>query len=246
MEEAAPGFLGHETAFAALYTDLVLGGRLSLARLVEAMSCAPGRWVGEGGSLGVGDAGGPHARRPLGGVDGGAGYPHQPFFQLALSREDPDGQGRGHYSWRRAGTRQDWSEVWSTCVAGRRRLVLEDGAAFEGWSFAGARRGRRRGRLHDQHGRLPGDDHRPFLPRADPALHLPPYRELRCDPRRRRVPEGPGRRRPGPRVHPPPEQLGQRTLPGRPARRERSPRASKASTPAPSRVTSGTRARCAV
>ncbi|HEX2741686.1 MAG TPA: hypothetical protein VHM69_14675, partial [Rubrobacter sp.] len=43
-----------ETAFAALYTDLVLSGRLSLARLVEAMSCAPGRWVGEGGSLAVG------------------------------------------------------------------------------------------------------------------------------------------------------------------------------------------------
>ncbi|HJQ29077.1 MAG TPA: dihydroorotase [Rubrobacter sp.] len=54
MEEAAPGFLGHETAFAALYTDLVLGGRLSLARLVEAMSCAPGRWVGEGGAIAVG------------------------------------------------------------------------------------------------------------------------------------------------------------------------------------------------
>jgi dihydroorotase len=55
MEEAAPGFLGHETAFAALYTDLVLGGRLSLARLIEAMSCAPGRWAGEGGSLGIGE-----------------------------------------------------------------------------------------------------------------------------------------------------------------------------------------------
>ena len=54
MEEAAPGFLGHETAFAALYTDLVLGGRISLPRLVEALSCAPGRWVGEGGRLGVG------------------------------------------------------------------------------------------------------------------------------------------------------------------------------------------------
>lgn len=54
IEEAAPGFLGHETAFAALYTDLVLGGRLSLARLVEAMSCAPGTWVGEGGSLAIG------------------------------------------------------------------------------------------------------------------------------------------------------------------------------------------------
>jgi len=55
LEEAAPGFLGHETAFAALYTDLVLGGTLSLSRLVEAMSCAPGRWVGEGGSLEVGE-----------------------------------------------------------------------------------------------------------------------------------------------------------------------------------------------
>jgi dihydroorotase len=54
IEEAAPGFLGHETAFAALYTDLVLGGRLSLTRLVETMSCAPGRWVGTGGSLAVG------------------------------------------------------------------------------------------------------------------------------------------------------------------------------------------------
>ena len=54
IEEAAPGFLGHETAFAALYTELVLGGRLSLARLVEAMSCAPGRWVGEGGTIEIG------------------------------------------------------------------------------------------------------------------------------------------------------------------------------------------------
>ena len=53
LEEAAPGFLGHETAFAALYTELVLGGELPLSRLVEAMSCAPGRWVGgsEAGSI---------------------------------------------------------------------------------------------------------------------------------------------------------------------------------------------------
>ena len=54
LEEAAPGFLGHETAFAALYTDLVLADKLALSRLVEAMSCAPGRWVGEGGRLAVG------------------------------------------------------------------------------------------------------------------------------------------------------------------------------------------------
>jgi dihydroorotase len=54
IEEAAPGFLGHETAFAALYTELVLAGKLALPRLVDAMSCSPGRWVGEGGSLAVG------------------------------------------------------------------------------------------------------------------------------------------------------------------------------------------------
>jgi len=54
IEEAAPGFLGHETAFTVLYTDLVLGGRLPLGRLIQAMSCAPGRWVGGAGSLAVG------------------------------------------------------------------------------------------------------------------------------------------------------------------------------------------------
>jgi len=52
LAEAAPGFLGHETAFAALYTELVQSGELPLSRLVEAMACAPGRWVG-GGAYGV-------------------------------------------------------------------------------------------------------------------------------------------------------------------------------------------------
>ena len=54
LEEAAPGFLGHETAFAALYTMLVKRGKLSLLRLVEAMSCAPGEWVNGTGSISVG------------------------------------------------------------------------------------------------------------------------------------------------------------------------------------------------
>lgn len=54
LEEAAPGFLGHETAFAAIYTELVLAGRISLSRLIEAMSCAPGSWVNGTGRLEVG------------------------------------------------------------------------------------------------------------------------------------------------------------------------------------------------
>jgi dihydroorotase len=54
LQEAAPGFLGHETAFSALYTELVLSGRISLSRLIEAMSCAPGRWVNGSGSVAAG------------------------------------------------------------------------------------------------------------------------------------------------------------------------------------------------
>lgn len=54
LEEARPGFLGHETAFPALYTELVSKGELTLSRLVETMSCSPGGWVGSGGSLAVG------------------------------------------------------------------------------------------------------------------------------------------------------------------------------------------------
>jgi dihydroorotase len=52
LEEAAPGFLGHETAFSALYTELVQSGKLPLSRLVEAMSTSPGLWLG-GGAYGV-------------------------------------------------------------------------------------------------------------------------------------------------------------------------------------------------
>ena len=54
LQEAAPGFLGHETAFSALYTKLVLGGGVPLSRLIEAMSCAPGRWVNGSGAVAAG------------------------------------------------------------------------------------------------------------------------------------------------------------------------------------------------
>jgi dihydroorotase len=54
LQESAPGFLGHETAFSALYTELVLGGGIPLARLIEAMSCAPGRWVNGSGTVAAG------------------------------------------------------------------------------------------------------------------------------------------------------------------------------------------------
>jgi dihydroorotase len=46
LEDAAFGSTGLETAFAALYSGLVLAEKLSLARLVEAMSGAPSRILG--------------------------------------------------------------------------------------------------------------------------------------------------------------------------------------------------------
>ena len=46
MEDAVFGSTGLETAFAALYTGLVLTGALSLGRLVEAMSSSPCRVLG--------------------------------------------------------------------------------------------------------------------------------------------------------------------------------------------------------
>ncbi|MDQ4042986.1 MAG: dihydroorotase, partial [Actinomycetota bacterium] len=52
LEDAAPGYLGHETAFSALYTELVQKGKVSLSRLVEVMASAPGGWV-EGGAYGI-------------------------------------------------------------------------------------------------------------------------------------------------------------------------------------------------
>jgi dihydroorotase len=45
LDEAAPGYLEHETAFSVLYTELVQQEKLPLSRLVEAMASAPGRWV---------------------------------------------------------------------------------------------------------------------------------------------------------------------------------------------------------
>lgn len=53
---AAPGTGGLETAFAALYTKLVVSGALSLSRLIELLSTAPARILGvPGGSLALGE-----------------------------------------------------------------------------------------------------------------------------------------------------------------------------------------------
>ena len=51
LEGSAMGIVGLETAFPVLYTKLVRTGRISLGRLIEAMSAAPRRIFRLGGSL---------------------------------------------------------------------------------------------------------------------------------------------------------------------------------------------------
>jgi dihydroorotase len=46
IEEAPFGIVGLETAFAISYTELVRGGRMTLARLIEKMSSAPAHLIG--------------------------------------------------------------------------------------------------------------------------------------------------------------------------------------------------------
>src|SRR5690606_4966516 len=43
FDQAPFGLVGLETALGLAYTELVLGGVIPLARMVEAMSCAPAR-----------------------------------------------------------------------------------------------------------------------------------------------------------------------------------------------------------
>ena len=56
LRGSAMGVVGLETAFPVLYTELVLKGIISLEKLVDLMSTAPGRRFGIGGMLEVGQS----------------------------------------------------------------------------------------------------------------------------------------------------------------------------------------------
>ena len=63
---------------------------------------------------------------------------------------------------------------------------------FEGRSFGRRGRGDRRGGVQHRPLRLPGGAHRPLLRRPDRHHDLPPHRQLRGEPRGRRVLAAPG------------------------------------------------------
>ena len=162
FEEAPFGVTGLETAFAALYTHLVVPGVLTLETLLERMSAGPARAFGlDEPRIEVG------ARANLVALDLDAEWTvtEDGFRSLSanswLLGRDASRAGRA---------RRSPTAGWCS----RRDRGLSRARGRHGLPRPLGRRRRRRvrrGRLHDRDDRLPGDGHRPELRGAARLLH---------------------------------------------------------------------------
>ena len=184
------GTTGLETAFAALYTELVLPGELELATVVERMTAGgalyglpiPRIAAGEPANLCLVDL---DARFEVG-AEGYASRSanccfHGRTLQGARAADGRRRRGRVPGAGaERGGRGRDVSPLASDEASQTTAYVLlEDGARFDG---AGLRRRRDRGRrdrVHDLDVGLPGGDDRPQLRRPADHVHLPADRQLR-------------------------------------------------------------------
>ncbi len=92
FEEAPFGVTGLETAFAALYTHLVVPGALPLETLLERMSAGPARAFGlPVPRIAVGETREPRPARPGGGVEGHRGRLPVALRQLVAARPHAEG-----------------------------------------------------------------------------------------------------------------------------------------------------------
>ena len=172
------GTTGLETAFAALYTELVLPGVLPLALLVERMTrgrarCSAcraadrGRRAGRTSCLIDLDAR----------VAGRRGRLREPLGELLLRRPHVHGRvlptvAAGAVAYReRAFARERAHE--------RAYVLLEDGARFDGDACGAPTATRRRGRVHHRDVGLSGVRDRPDFAAPADHLHLPACRQLR-------------------------------------------------------------------
>ena len=168
FEEAPFGVTGLETAFSALYTQLVEPGVLPLPTLLERMSAGPARIYGlEAPTIAVG------APANLVLLD----------LDAAWHVDEGSFKSKSANSWL-LGSKLH-GRVLQTVAAGswctpRERLPGPRGR--DGLSRPvgrGARDRARRGGLHDGDDRLPGGRHRPELRRAARRVHGPDDRQLR-------------------------------------------------------------------
>ena len=168
--EAAPfGVIGLETAFSALYTNLVLPGLLTLETLLDRLSAGPAAIFGLAvPRIAVG------ARANLTLIDTEARLDRAaPAVQIALD------QLLAH---RRAARKPDPADDRRRPDGVRAMTRLPDPRRRNGVCRRVGRRARarvRRGGLHDRDDRLPGDGDRSELRRADRLLHRADGRQLR-------------------------------------------------------------------
>ena len=197
FDQAPPGMLGLQTALALAVTEL----DLPIERIVALLSWQPAghrrarpgprRHPGRPGR--AGGCGQPVRHRPVGHLDGRPDGTRLAQPQHPLRRPQPDRPGAPHRAGRRAGRDRRGGPAMSPRNGSIRRRAGPPGA---GRRRSVRRRGlRRRARRRDldRRGRvqhralgLPGGHHRSVVRRTGDRLHLPPHRQLRGEPDRRR------------------------------------------------------------
>ena len=166
FDQSPPGTIGLETALAAVLTELVEPGVLTLARAIEALSTAPARILGaseHGGPDRTGPPREPGRVRPDVRVGGGAAVRvEEP--QLRVPRLDAARPGRPHDAPRgvHRGEREGHQVTGAPAL-----LALEDGTVFRGTGVRRGGGGVRRGRVQHRDVRLPGGADRPVVRGAD-------------------------------------------------------------------------------
>ena len=171
--EAAPnGVIGLETAFAAVYTELVAPGLVSLSTVIERMSAGPARAF----DLPVPAlrTGAPPTSRS--GICPRAGWSRRRTPPARATAHSPGARCRAAARSRSqpAPSPTGWPRWHGDRPAGARGRHGARGRGLR-WNRY---RGRRAG-VHHVHDRLPGDRHRPVVRRPDDHLHAADDRQLR-------------------------------------------------------------------
>ena len=180
FEDAPFGTIGLETAFAVLYTGLVVTKQLPLGVLVARMSQAPARIAGIPAPT-IAPASRPTSASSTARRAGGRGRRAAlQVGQLGLAGPDPAGARDSHGRRRPRGLRRP------PCLA-RRSSSWRTAPRFEAKRWPAPARWAARSSSTRRMTRLSGDRHRPLVLRSDHHLHVPAERQLRRRPRARRV-----------------------------------------------------------
>ena len=134
FEQAPMGTTGLETAFAALFTELVLTGELELETVIERMTAGGALYGLAVPRIETGRAGQPVPGRPRGALRGRCRWLRQPLGQLLLPRAPAPGQGAADGGGGDGGARDPNAGrgPGGSVSQPTAYVLLEDGARFDG------------------------------------------------------------------------------------------------------------------